>query len=247
MPRYEERRTGVSPLARAAVVVGVPIAVAAACAGENANRAPAESTTPADSTLPTSTTVPADTPTDSLASASDSATGGSDSDAVASFRQRIPDDLLVRRGACPFECCIYREWEATGAIPVVADERGTAPPVFTISAGDEFRADSGNVYVTSIAVVPVTDSVGDPPYWSFGPGDTLVVLDYVGEGFYNVWHEGNVVEVPTFWTDRPIAEGDGSIGRHSTEWWVHITMPDGRTGWIRADTAPQISGADACG
>ncbi|MGH7577529.1 MAG: hypothetical protein ACREM1_20690 [Longimicrobiales bacterium] len=212
------------------------VAVLTACAGENSSRAPAD-TTPPDSAAPA----------ESTALAPDPAADPPNGDIVARFRQRIPENLLLRRGACPFECCIYRNWEATGEIPVVAQERGTAPPVFTIDAGERFRADSGNVHVTSIAVVPVTDSVGDPPYWSFGPGDTLVVLDYVGEGFYNVWHDGSVVEVPTFWSSGPIEEGEGSLGQHAAEWWVHITMSDGRTGWIRADTAPQINGADACG
>lgn len=231
---------------RNAGAVAIISLVALACGGEDSRRAlattPADSAPQADSPAPAGSTPPTDS-----APTPDAAGRGSGGDVIANFRQRIPEDLLVRRGACPFECCVYRDWNATGAIPVVAEERGTAPPVFTINAGETFRADSGNVHVTSIALVPVTDSVGDPPYWSFGPGDTVVVLDYIGEGFYNVWHDGNVVEVPTFWTDGPIAPGDGSIGKHATEWWVHITMADGRTGWIRADTAPQITGADACG
>lgn len=240
MSTYRKRKIDALASRYACAVAAISL-VAVACAGEDSRRAPAA--TVADSTAPPDSTTRAD----STSLAPDTAAGASNGDVVASFRQRVPRDLLLRRGACPFECCIYRDWKATGEIPVVADERGAAPPVFTIGAGETFRADSGNVHVTSIALVPVADSVGDPPYWSFGPGDTVVVLDYIGEGFYNVWHDGRVVEVPTFWSDRPITAGDGSIGEHATEWWVHITMPDGRTGWMRADTAPQITGADACG
>ena len=33
----------------------------------------------------------------------------------------------------------------------------------------------------------------------FQPGDTLYVLDYLGEGFYNTWFKGAFFETAQFW------------------------------------------------
>jgi hypothetical protein len=152
----------------------------------------------------------------------------------------------VRRSGCPFECCSYREWRADSALAVFADERAAGPVAFTLPAGTRFRADSGNVHVTGILLIAVADSVGDPPYWSYGPGDTLVVLDPIGEGHFNVWDGRSVKDVEGFWgAERmpPVAE---MLGRWETEWWVHVTVPDGRSGWARFAAATPPEGADAC-
>lgn len=181
---------------------------------------------------------------DTVASGNAEVGGG---DAVQRFGARVPAEVLVRRGACPFECCIYREWRAASAIPVMRAERDVGAPLLTMASGETFRADSGNVHITGIAIVVINDSVGDPPYWSFSPGDTVVVLDHVGEGHFNVWHDGEVKEAEGFWVEGRQPVVAELLGRYATEWWVHVTTEDGRTGWIRADVAESIMGADACG
>lgn len=163
------------------------------------------------------------------------------------FRALMPDSVLVRRGACPFECCTYREWTAESALPVVAGERARGPAAFTIAPGQRFRADSGNVWITGLMLVAVTKRVGDPPYWSFEPGDTLVVLEPVGEGYFGVWHAGRVREVEGFWEPGHKPPAARTLGGYRTEWWVHVTLPDGRTGWFEATREARFGGADACG
>ena len=163
---------------------------------------------------------------------------------VRRFRAAMPDSVLVRAGACPFECCMYREWTAESEIPVLDGVRGA--PQFTIAPGQRFRADSGTVHVTDVLVVAVEDSVGDPPYWSFARGDTLVVLDYVGEGRYNVWQRGRVLEAEGFWGVGATVGNATTYGRWSVEWWVHATLPDGRRGWFLASPDVRFAGADAC-
>lgn len=166
---------------------------------------------------------------------------------VERFRARVPPAALVRRGACPFECCVYGEWTAESDVPLQAQERGRAAPAGVIPAGQTFRADSGTVHITGLMVVAVEDSVGDPPYWSFAPGDTLVVLDYVGEGRYNVWHEGRIQVAEGFWgVGAPVGNAT-TYGQWASEWWVHATLPDGRTGWFHSTPPLRFKGADACG
>ena len=166
---------------------------------------------------------------------------------IRNFIARVPDSVFVRHGACPFECCMYRECTARAAIAPRAQPRDSAPAGFTLQPGEVFSADSGNVYVTSAQLVVVTDSVGDAHYWSFSPGDTLVVLDHVGEGHFSVWQDGKVQDTEGFWwPGRQPAVAD-TIGTWKTEWWVHATRSDGRSGWFIADNSIQFDNADACG
>jgi hypothetical protein len=174
------------------------------------------------------------------------------------IRSRLPATALVREGACPFECCTYREWTATSPIPLFAAERDRSQVVDTIPAGARFRALGGNVHVTGLELVILTDtlrtwtsavdgSTSPPGERQFLPGDTLVVLDYVGEGFYNIWYDGEVRQVEWFWWERQ----DGSsparvVGEHETEWWVRAETEDGAVGWIPMDEIAGVRGADAC-
>ena len=165
---------------------------------------------------------------------------------VARYSSRIPPDVLVRRRACPGECCVYGEWRADSSLVAYNSPRTTDPPGFTIAPGTRFIADSGHVYITGIALVAVHDSVSDRPAWAWSAGDTLVLLDYLGEGHYRVWSKGEVRETGGFWgaeAAKPVAE---LIGRYGSEWWAAVRMRDGRAGWIRADHS-RITGADACG
>lgn len=165
------------------------------------------------------------------------------------WRAKLPEGALMRRGACPFECCVYGEWRAESAIPLVPRPAETpSAGSSTLEPGAAFQADSGHVRVTGLALVAVTEWVAPMPQRRLEPGDTLVLLDYVGEGFHSAWLDGEFVEVSDFWssaTDRPRGE---VIGEHSSEWWVHATSSSGTSGWFRAD-APgvEIAGADACG
>ena len=167
-------------------------------------------------------------------------------DLAARWAARVPEELLVRRGACPFECCTYGDWTARAPYHVYAAERDTGEPLFTIPAGTTFHADSGNVHITGSALVAVADSVRDGDYWAFGAGDTLLVLDYIGEGHYNVWHDGEVRDVEGFWGAERMPLVAELLGQYEAQWWVHVTLTDGRTGWLRNDPPRQIDGADRC-
>jgi len=163
----------------------------------------------------------------------------------------IPQDVLVRGGACPFECCGYTEWRADSAIAVQAEPRVGDDVSFRIPAREWFDADTGFVRITQPGIVVVQDSVRVEVAGGRArvlvAGDTVRVLDYEGEGFWNMWHEGAVVaNVEQFWG------GGGSMSRGRVlqeplrEWWVHARLRDGRTGWFLADSA-SFSGADGCG
>jgi hypothetical protein len=162
---------------------------------------------------------------------------------VARWAERIPAGLLVRPGACPFECCLYRTWTSTTDVPLRPEPRhGTPPGEGRLAAGEPFEADSGFVRVTGIMLVVPHDTV-----MGYGPGDTLLVLDYVGEGFFNLWDGSGVREVSQFWGAESSLRVAETLGRWEREWWTHATGPEGQRGWFSPDSVPDIDGADACG
>lgn len=86
------------------------------------------------------------------------------------------------------------------------------------------------------------------------PGDTLYVLDYLGEGHYRVWYEGTVLTTYEFWDRpeledrwrRPDAEGTMTV-EPRTRWWVRVRTPAGERGWIEMKEGVRVRGHDACG
>jgi hypothetical protein len=161
---------------------------------------------------------------------------------------RAPDSLFVRRGACPFECCVYGDWALETAAPVRAVPDSAAAELFTLRANQRFRADSGFVRITERQLVVVHDTIDQRPFAAlFVPGDTLLVLDYVGEGHYKVWTGTKIVEVEGFWgagSSRPTATE--LLGSYAREWWAHVTVGE-RQGWLLIPPTLQLIGADACG
>ena len=161
---------------------------------------------------------------------------------------QVPDSALLRRGACPFECCVYGDWRATTDIPVQERPARDASRAFTLARGARFKADSGHVKVTGAGIVVVYDTVpaagGNP---QFLPGDTLVVLDYVGEGHWHAWLRARIIgPIGGFWGAEVDSPRGAYYGDYRKEWWVHATDPQGRSGWFRADSTYRFSGADAC-
>ena len=168
--------------------------------------------------------------------------------ALTRWAAALPDSLVHRSGACPFECCVYGTWTGTDVVPLRAEPRRANPVVATIPAGEPFAADSGFVRLTGISVLVVQDTVNAGPT-TFDPGDTIAVLDYIGEGFFNVWDGKQVWQVEDFWGGlQPMPEaGLLGGGRDGREWWVHATTKDGAKGWLDADSVARLRGADACG
>lgn len=183
-------------------------------------------------------------------------------DIVSRFAARLPEDLLRREGACPFECCAYRAWSEPVDLPLHSEPR-PGPIVDTLPAGETFEAETGIVFVTGLLLVLPSDTLGvegDPrpsrplpvewrPTWF--PGDTLAVLDYVGEGTFHVWRDGEVHQVSQFWESEHVDLGPGpsratTIGVYEAEWWIRARRADGTVGWFLQPRDATPDGADLC-
>lgn len=163
--------------------------------------------------------------------------------------------------ACPFECCVYRDWLAEGPVVVRVRPDSAADVVVTIPAGQRFEADTGFVRITSPQIVVVTAPVeafrhlaGEK--WtgeadSLAAGDTLLVLEHLGEGHVMMSQGSDLVSAEQFWAGsdgwEPYGGARGrAVGTHAAEWWAHVRTAAGAEGWIDAYHS-ELGNVDACG
>ena len=168
---------------------------------------------------------------------------------------RRPDAPLRIEGACPFECCTYGTWTTSEPTAVYAQpDDTTAAPAFTVPAGTALDASTGHVLLTRLGRTVARDSVtlylGYEDTRTAAPGDTLLLLDYVGEGAYQAWFDGQIYQVDgsaAFAGPGSAEPALGPITEPESQWWARVRAPDGRAGWLWMDQTPSVRGADACG
>ena len=181
-----------------------------------------------------------------------------DSVADSQVPEVTDDSRVVRIGACPFECCQYNRWTARVPITVYGAERDTLNVTGRLEAGTQFEAETGNVHVSPIGLVVVTDSVSvERPGGGtalLSPGDTVRVLDYIGEGYYHVMADDDEFLASAFWAPPGVDRSTYGIGdirgdlvrAPGYDWWVRIRDSANRIGWIRMTEGVRVDGDDAC-
>ncbi len=166
-----------------------------------------------------------------------------------------PTAPLHIEGACPFECCAYGTWTTTEPTAVYAQpDDTTAAPAFIVPAETALDASTGHVLLTRVGRAVARDSVNlylkADIARTAAPGDTLILLDYVGEGAYRAWYDGGVYQADAsaafavLGSDGPALE---QLSEPERQWWARVQTPDGRAGWLWMDRTPAVRGADACG
>jgi hypothetical protein len=165
---------------------------------------------------------------------------------------RRPAAPLRIDGACPFECCTYGAWTTTGETTVY-EEPDPGSAQWTIPTGAGLEAVSGFVVLTEIGIAVARDSVRmyaeDGGERLAAAGDTLFILDNVGEGFRRVWHDGVVLQtdaVSGFVPEGGLPTAEVLVEPRQ-QWWARVRTPDRRDGWLWMDETPRMEGADACG
>jgi hypothetical protein len=176
----------------------------------------------------------------------------------------------VDHGACPFECCTYRDWTAEQALQAF-DSHGLVPAsqhrAFRIASGERVTGMTGVVITRKPGLVRVETPLEIEVYSSRFPkakpqrltlasGDRLYLLTNLGEGYMSGWFKGRVLEsFDTFAfgsaEDCPkLKRGCSGIieQRPESEWWVKVRNRAGRIGWVLVPkNAPGFARMDACG
>jgi len=158
-----------------------------------------------------------------------------------------PPENYVVKGACPFECCQYREWTVEQDTDLV-ELPDSHQVVGRARKGSRVLGVTGEVHLKPVPVVVLLDQ-GE----AF-PKDTIVfAFDYQGEGEGNVYTHGSIVSTTLAFADycfhpSPACWGEYLVLQKEQKeavWWVQIKLPDGKIGWT--DKAQHFGHKDACG
>jgi hypothetical protein len=158
---------------------------------------------------------------------------------VALAQKNGPPVPYIDKGACPFECCTYREWNVVKPTVIRTAMNDTSPIVARLKAGEKVRGMTGVVITTEPGIVQALKrtTVGN---MRVNPGDRVYVLTNLGEGFAKVWFKGRIVQ------SEPYDESIFKLIRETKSvWWVKIKDRRGRIGWTRQPD--NFGNIDQCG
>ena len=172
---------------------------------------------------------------------------------IAQEKPRVP---FYSWGACPFECCIYREWQAEEPVIAYARRDLASPVTFRLQKGEWVEALTGVVITESIGVTKVLKPVelgyarnGNSPLLKLKAGELLYPLHSEGEGSYLFWYQGYV------YSDQVSALSAGAVlpPDRAIEvleppryvWWAKVRSKEGILGWT--NTPSKFGNTDRCG
>jgi hypothetical protein len=140
-----------------------------------------------------------------------------------------PPSPYIDVGACPFECCTYRDWRAER--PVVLFDRPDGRRIAELGKEEWIRALTGETHSIPLRVV----ASREVPEAGIHPGDVFYVLHYEGEFYWLIWYEGKTFNAEA---------GDSRVPK--TKWWAKVRRKDGSLGWVKAGGGA-FSNQDQCG
>jgi hypothetical protein len=161
----------------------------------------------------------------------------------------LPPSRYVDKGACPFECCVYRAWNTNADTLAYAEPDKNAKTLGLVMAGATVEAITGEVHSSPVRFVV------KKPHAQYKPGDVLWVYTYLGEGKFKVWLNGTLQE-----EDLGFSPYGGSPGARCENeeqcwgelegalrfsWWVKVRSTEGWEGW--SNEPEHFENKDACG
>jgi hypothetical protein len=162
--------------------------------------------------------------------------------------QRLPPRNYEDRGACPFECCTYREWSVRADTVLYKGRAKNSPAAFRVRKGERVRGLTGVVVTLrpGRAVVIKATTLGheEGKKLRVRPGDVLYLLHYEGEGVYKIWFRGKTYEyeMPHAPDGHYKGTPGGPMGEFirkesdpETVWWVKVRNGRGQVGWTKQD------------
>lgn len=159
--------------------------------------------------------------------------------------KELPPKVYIDQGACPFECCVYREWDVLKDT-VLYDEPGGKKIVGKLRKGAKAQAVTGEVHtIPGIFVLVEQPQKGS----SFKIGDVLYPLTNQGEGYVKYWIKG---KIRSLYIEQNICNQRttcyGVVKEKKSVWWTQIKLPDGKMGWVQMDkNFHNFDNMDSCG
>lgn len=140
-----------------------------------------------------------------------------------------PSSPYIDKGACPFECCTYRDWRV--ARNVVLFDKPDGRRIADLDQGEWVKALTGETRSIPLRIVASREI----PEAGIHPGDVFYVLHYEGESTWKIWYEGKTFDAES---------GDPRVPK--TTWWAQVRRKSGSVGWVKAGDGA-FSNQDQCG
>jgi hypothetical protein len=140
-------------------------------------------------------------------------------------------------GACPFECCVYRQWTANKDTVIYKQMSERSAVAFKVKRREKVTGVTGVVITKKAGTVKALkdltvketskDFFADNKIF-IKSGEVMYVLNSIGEGFYYLWYKGKLFQ------EQIDTEKDLKIlTMPKDDWWVKIKNRKGQTGWTK--------------
>jgi hypothetical protein len=141
-------------------------------------------------------------------------------------------------GACPFEGCTYRRWQAVRVTTVWRERDHASPVAYSIGSGEWVEGLTGVVitYKPGVSKVLAPMTLGQGASVVVAPGDILLTLHYLGEGYDLFWFKGLTYQ-DQIASDKPDPDPPAPelkvqvVSRARTAWWVKVMNKKRQIGW----------------
>jgi len=143
------------------------------------------------------------------------------------------------RGACPFECCEYRDWIAEAGVDAHQEMRENSAKVFRVKKGERVKALTGVVITTKPGRARVSRPISLEGRRA-NVGDIVELLTYAGEGAYKLRYHGALIEPNAGYSDSLTIQTEPK-----SIWWVKLKNKRGQIGWTNKPDS--FGNKDACG
>lgn len=164
--------------------------------------------------------------------------------------------FLVDKGACPFECCTYRNWGTEKSTKLYAEPKTGSPIVGVAESGAWVQAITGEVHTKPGKFIASRDYFRHTDRVTlFKEGDILWVYTNLGEGYYKIWYRGKFLEFPIPFIENEM--DSDYYKRHPDELWGYFEVKPVSVWWVKARTRAGLEGwtnqpenfsnMDACG
>jgi hypothetical protein len=156
-------------------------------------------------------------------------------------------------GACPFQCCTYREWTVDWDTDLHTDRRDDAPVGFHVALNDTVTAITGVVTTTKVGRATAKRQVTVGTNHVVVPaGQPLYLLRNVGGGDWKIWVNGVFDQQYIPSQGYCTADKESSdecaltiVQQPENVWWAKVRDARGREGWTRE--VDHFGNIDACG
>ena len=159
-------------------------------------------------------------------------------------------------GACPFECCTYKNWEATRSVDVYETFSEKSTKLFKTIKSEQVEGLTGVVITSALGVTRIIKRVNigyqnnsTKPELSLEPGERIYTIHYFGEGYDLFWYKGRTLRDQiamdiNAWGHIPFTGVVKIESRPVYKWWVKIRNHEGLIGW--SDQPNYFKHIDAC-